>query len=199
MRTRTRHRTGCAPPLSPSVWVLTCASAQIKERYPSTTPQQFMFYMNLWCSLYYTVYMFALTGVHAGAASRCIAPSLIVLPQALEWRRLSFWAHTPRRWSKCCCTASAEPPDRRDSRASARCLRGLTHVRAELHLHLNLQLRLGGQHHDYDDKKSAPLFGDRACPDACRHSSSTCCCMCSTTRARCARASGQASYWCLGD
>ena len=74
MRTRTRHRTGCAPPLSPSVWVLTCASAQIKERYPSTTPQQFMFYMNLWCSLYYTVYMFALTGVHAGAASRCIAP-----------------------------------------------------------------------------------------------------------------------------
>jgi hypothetical protein len=32
----------------------------IKSRFPATSPQQLMFYMNIWCTLYYAVYMFAL-------------------------------------------------------------------------------------------------------------------------------------------
>ncbi len=45
--------------------------AQIKERYPSTTPQQLMFFMNAWCTLYYAAYMFALTGArHLGGSGR---------------------------------------------------------------------------------------------------------------------------------
>jgi solute carrier family 35 (UDP-galactose transporter), member B1 len=32
----------------------------ITTRFRLTTPQQLMFYMNCWCTLYYTIYMFAL-------------------------------------------------------------------------------------------------------------------------------------------
>lgn len=32
----------------------------IKSRFPATSPQQLMFYMNIWCTLYYALYMFAL-------------------------------------------------------------------------------------------------------------------------------------------
>jgi UDP-galactose transporter B1 len=33
-------------------------AAQIKDRFPKTSPQQLMCYMNLWCTLYYALYMF---------------------------------------------------------------------------------------------------------------------------------------------
>jgi hypothetical protein len=37
-------------------------SKQLKERFPSTTPQQFMMCMNAWGCIYYALWMFGITG-----------------------------------------------------------------------------------------------------------------------------------------
>jgi hypothetical protein len=41
----------------PPTVALVCA--QIKELHPKTTPQQLMCYMNVWCTVYYALYMFS--------------------------------------------------------------------------------------------------------------------------------------------
>lgn len=44
---------------------------QVVERYPKTTPQQLMFYMNAWCTAYYALYFFGFTSAcqHAARAA----------------------------------------------------------------------------------------------------------------------------------
>ena len=44
---------------------------QVVERYPKTTPQQLMFYMNAWCTAYYALYFFAVTSACRNVALDC--------------------------------------------------------------------------------------------------------------------------------
>ena len=98
------------------------AAPQLKERFPKTSPQQLMCYMNVWCTLYYGLYMFgyssALRRRSRGVRSRHVLRRARCAAQALGMRRSRFASRTPRRRGKCCCTAFAA---RRGRRVRAGC------------------------------------------------------------------------------
>ena len=48
-------------------------ASQVVERYPKTTPQQLMFYMNAWCTGYYALYFFGFTSAWQMRVLDCAA------------------------------------------------------------------------------------------------------------------------------
>lgn len=87
MRTKTRFvvsDVACGP-----VSHVSRCPRQVVERYPKTTPQQLMFYMNAWCTAYYALYFFGVTGAWLACRRRIAALRLSrVTTQAPGLRQL---------------------------------------------------------------------------------------------------------------
>lgn len=132
-------------------------ASQVVERYPKTTPQQLMFYMNAWCTAYYALYFFGFTSACQHAALGCGAwpDRLCILGAGFEAAAFCM-AHAEAARQVllyCICGAAGQ----------ARCCRGIGLVLApteectfsELHILRNLELWISGEHHHHDDTQGA--------------------------------------------